>query len=134
MIQEVLPDRFQAVSIEMLPRLGGGVGCGAMLLRKCPEVPLEEVKVWPVGGVSGKIWVGCTVASTVTVETVVVDVTATVGLILVLEGPAEAVSVEFAVADVNDSVVEGIAEKTGEVVNLPVELFLEVDEAGAEMV
>jgi hypothetical protein len=134
MIQEVLPDRFQAVSIEMLPRLGGGVGCGAMLLRKCPEVPLEEVKVWPVGGVSGEIWVGCTVASTVTVETVVVDVTATVGLILVLEGPAEAVSVEFAVADVNDSVVEGIAEKTGEVVNLPVELFLEVDEAGAEMV
>jgi hypothetical protein len=44
------------------------------------------------------------------------------------------VPVEFAVADVSDSEVEGIAKITDERVNLPAELLPEVDEAGAEMV
>jgi hypothetical protein len=83
MIEEVPPDGFQAVTIELLPRLGGGVGCGAVLFRKLLEVAFEDREFWPAN--EGGIEVGYTVTPTVNVETVVVAVTVTAGLTPVLE-------------------------------------------------
>jgi hypothetical protein len=82
-VQEVLPDGFQAVTIELLPRLGGGIGCGAVLFRKLLEVAFEDREFWPAN--DGGIEVEYTVTSTVNIEIVVVVVTVTVGLTPVLE-------------------------------------------------